>query len=45
MMSIDVNLMVDGKAGQGVQSVGFILAKAFTRRDTMFLLTKTKNLE
>lgn len=30
-MSIDVNFMVGGEAGQGVQSVGFILAKAFTR--------------
>ncbi len=30
-MPIDVNFMVGGEAGQGVQSVGFILAKAFTR--------------
>jgi len=30
-MSIDVNIMVGGEAGQGVQSVGFILAKAFAR--------------
>ncbi len=30
-MPIDVNFMVCGEAGQGVQSVGFILAKAFAR--------------
>jgi len=30
-MSTDVNFMVGGEAGQGVQSVGFILAKAFAR--------------
>ena len=30
-MSTNVNFMVGGGAGQGVQSVGFILAKAFTR--------------
>jgi 2-oxoglutarate ferredoxin oxidoreductase subunit alpha len=30
-MSPGVNFMVGGEAGQGVQSVGFILAKAFTR--------------
>ncbi len=30
-MAIDVNFMVGGEAGQGVQSVGFILAKAFAR--------------
>ncbi|MFC1986928.1 2-oxoacid:acceptor oxidoreductase subunit alpha [Chloroflexota bacterium] len=30
-MSIDINFMVGGEAGQGVQSVGFLLAKAFTR--------------
>lgn len=30
-MSIDINFMVGGEAGQGVQSVGFILAKAFAR--------------
>src|SRR4030042_2951476 len=30
-MEIDVNMMVGGEAGQGVQSVGFILAKAFAR--------------
>jgi 2-oxoglutarate ferredoxin oxidoreductase subunit alpha len=30
-MPTDVNFMVGGEAGQGVQSVGFILAKAFTR--------------
>jgi 2-oxoglutarate ferredoxin oxidoreductase subunit alpha len=28
---IDVNFMAGGEAGQGVQSVGFILAKAFSR--------------
>ncbi len=31
MMSIDVNFMVGGEAGQGVQSVGFLLAKVFAR--------------
>lgn len=30
-MSVDVNFMVGGEAGQGVQSVGFILAKALAR--------------
>ncbi len=30
-MSIDVNFMVGGEAGQGVQSAGFILAKALAR--------------
>src|SRR3990170_959446 len=30
-MSVDVNLMVGGEAGQGVQSVGFLLAKALAR--------------
>ena len=30
-MPVDVNFMVGGEAGQGVQSVGFILAKAFAR--------------
>ena len=30
-MSIDVNFMVGGEAGQGVQSVGSMLAKAFAR--------------
>ncbi len=30
-MSIDVNFMVSGEAGQGVQSVGFLLAKVFAR--------------
>ena len=30
-MPKDVNFMVGGEAGQGVQSVGFILAKAFAR--------------
>ncbi|MFA4916397.1 MAG: 2-oxoacid:acceptor oxidoreductase subunit alpha [Syntrophales bacterium] len=30
-MPIDVNFMVGGEAGQGVQSVGFLLAKAFAR--------------
>lgn len=30
-MSIDFNFMVAGEAGQGVQSVGFLLAKAFAR--------------
>lgn len=30
-MSTDVNFMVGGEAGQGVQSVGFILAKVFAR--------------
>ena len=30
-MSPDINFMVGGEAGQGVQSMGFILAKAFAR--------------
>lgn len=30
-MTIDVNFMIAGEAGQGVQSVGFLLAKTFTR--------------
>lgn len=30
-MSVDFNFMVGGEAGQGVQSVGFLLAKAFAR--------------
>ena len=30
-MPTDVNFMVGGEAGQGVQSVGFILAKAFAQ--------------
>lgn len=30
-MPIDLNLMVGGEAGQGVQSVGFLLAKVFAR--------------
>jgi len=30
-MPIDFNFMVGGEAGQGVQSVGFLLAKVFAR--------------
>ncbi len=30
-MSSDFNFMVGGEAGQGVQSVGFLLAKVFAR--------------
>ncbi len=30
-MGIELNIMVAGEAGQGVQSVGFILAKVFAR--------------
>jgi 2-oxoglutarate ferredoxin oxidoreductase subunit alpha len=30
-VSIDLNFMIGGEAGQGVQSVGFLLAKAFAR--------------
>ena len=30
-MSVDINFMVSSEAGQGVQSVGFILAKVFAR--------------
>lgn len=30
-MSVHLNAMIGGEAGQGVQSVGFILAKAFAR--------------
>ena len=31
-MPVDFNIMVGGEAGQGVQSVGFLLAKALARR-------------
>lgn len=30
-MAVEMNFMVGGEAGQGVQSVGFLLAKAFAR--------------
>lgn len=30
-MSVDINFMIAGEAGQGVQSVGFMLAKVFAR--------------
>ena len=30
-MSVEINFMVGGEAGQGVQSVGFLLAKVFAR--------------
>jgi len=30
-MPIDINFMVEGEAGQGVQSVDFLLAKAFAQ--------------
>ncbi len=30
-MAVDINFMIGGEAGQGVQSVGFMLAKAFAR--------------
>jgi 2-oxoglutarate ferredoxin oxidoreductase subunit alpha len=30
-MSVDFNFMIGGEAGQGVQSVGFLLAKVFAR--------------
>lgn len=30
-MGTDINFMIGGEAGQGVQSVGFVLAKAFAR--------------
>ena len=30
-MTNEINIMVGGEAGQGVQSVGFLLAKALTR--------------
>jgi 2-oxoglutarate/2-oxoacid ferredoxin oxidoreductase subunit alpha len=30
-MAVDLNFMVGGEAGQGVQSVGFLLAKTFAR--------------
>ena len=30
-MSIDLNFMIGGEAGQGVQSVGFLLSKVFAR--------------
>src|SRR5271157_430378 len=31
IMASEINFMVGGEAGQGVQSVGFLLAKALTR--------------
>ncbi len=30
-MPVDINFMVGGEAGQGVQSVGFLLAKTLSR--------------
>jgi 2-oxoglutarate/2-oxoacid ferredoxin oxidoreductase subunit alpha len=30
-MAIDLNLMVGGEAGQGIQTIGFVLGKALTR--------------
>ncbi|MFA5368253.1 MAG: 2-oxoacid:acceptor oxidoreductase family protein, partial [Dehalococcoidia bacterium] len=30
-MAVDVNFMIGGEAGQGVQSIGFLLAKALVR--------------
>jgi Pyruvate/2-oxoacid:ferredoxin oxidoreductase gamma subunit len=33
-MPVDFNFMVGGEAGQGVQSVGFLLAKVFARAAT-----------
>lgn len=30
-MSVELNFMIAGEAGQGVQSIGFLLAKAFSR--------------
>ena len=30
-MGLNINVMIGGEAGQGVQSVGFLLAKAFVR--------------
>jgi len=30
-MPVEINFMIGGEAGQGVQSVGFLLAKAFSR--------------
>ena len=30
-MSTDINFMIGGEAGQGIQSMGFILAKTFAR--------------
>jgi Pyruvate/2-oxoacid:ferredoxin oxidoreductase gamma subunit len=39
-MSIDVNFMIGGEAGQGVQSAGFLLAKSLNRCSS-FLLTRT----
>jgi Pyruvate/2-oxoacid:ferredoxin oxidoreductase gamma subunit len=31
LVAIDLNLIVGGEAGQGVQLVGYLLAKAFAR--------------
>jgi 2-oxoglutarate/2-oxoacid ferredoxin oxidoreductase subunit alpha len=30
-MPVDLNLMVGGEAGQGIQTIGFVLGKSFTR--------------
>ncbi len=30
-MAVDINIMVGGEAGQGVQAAGFIIAKALAR--------------
>ncbi len=32
-MPVDINIMVGGEAGQGIQVVGLILAKSFARGD------------
>ena len=44
-MASGVNVMIGGEAGQGVQSVGAILAKAFAREDTISSPTKITSLE
>ena len=44
-MANEINIMVGGEAGQGVQSVGFLLAKALTRWAITSLRTRIMNPE
>jgi 2-oxoglutarate ferredoxin oxidoreductase subunit alpha len=36
-MSIDLNILVGGEAGQGIQTIGFVLGKTMTRGGFTFL--------
>ena len=44
-MPIDFNFMVGGEAGQGVQSVGFLLAKVLPAADIIYSLTRITSQE